>query len=237
MLGEHVLDAFQRIGGGRRRQRALDDGDLVRLALAGLDNGLGVAFADLDPVGADEGGAAVDRPHVDLDDIDAFVLRALQQLGIGLHVGIMDDNRRRLFRNQRRHRLRAGTGAPIGVAHDHLHAVRFELLLDAREPSLREIEVHRYRHIGDSLAGERGPERALKRLVEALLRNHRHARQYRQNQRRTAPAPDVSLTRNQDIPPCGFAAPSALPLWIETICSWMDLTRCPPAARFPRCAD
>ena len=40
VLGEHVLDALQRVGAGGGRQRALDDRDLVRLALAGLDDRL-----------------------------------------------------------------------------------------------------------------------------------------------------------------------------------------------------
>ena len=123
MLGEHVLDALERVGAGRRRQRALHDRDLVRLALAGLHHRLGVALADLDPVGADEGRAAIDRAHVDLDDVDAFVLGALHQLGVGLDVRIVHDDRRRLLRDQRGHRLRAGIGAPVRITHDHLHAV------------------------------------------------------------------------------------------------------------------
>ena len=61
MLGEHVLDALQRIGARRGRQRALHDRDLVRLAFAGLDDRLGVLLADLDPVRADE-SRCCDRP-------------------------------------------------------------------------------------------------------------------------------------------------------------------------------
>ena len=173
MLGENVFDAFQRIGAGGGRQRALDDGDLVGFALARLYHGLGVAFADLDPVGADKGRAAIVRAHVDLDDVDAFVLRALQQLGIGLHVRIMDHHHRRLFRDQRGHRLGAGIGAPVRVAHDHLDAVGFEFILETRKPALGQVEIHRDRNVGYGLAGQRLLEGALKRFVETLLRQRR----------------------------------------------------------------
>ena len=75
---------------------------LLDLPSQALHDRLGVLLADLDPVGADEAGAAIGRAHVDLDDVDAVVLGALQQLGVGLHVGIVDDHHGRLLRDQRR---------------------------------------------------------------------------------------------------------------------------------------
>ena len=97
------------------------------------------------------------------------------QLGVGLHVGIVEDHHRRLFGDQRGHRLRAGVGAPVGVAHDHLHAVGLEFFLEAGEPAFGQVEIHRHRNVGDGLALERFLERALKRFVETLLRQRRRA--------------------------------------------------------------
>ena len=145
MLGEHVLDALERVGAGGRRQRALHDRDLVRLALAGLDDRLCVLLADLDPVRADEARAAIGRAHVDLDDVDALVLGPLQQLGVGLDVWIVNDHDGRLLGDQRRHRLRARIGVPVRIAQLEFDAIGLELLLEARVPALRQVEVHRDR--------------------------------------------------------------------------------------------
>ena len=168
MFGQNVLDALERIGRGRRREGALDDGDLVGLAVAGLDDRLRVLLADLDPVGADEGGRRIGRAHVDLDDEDALLLGALQQLGVGLHVRVMDDDDGGLLRDERGHGLRAGIGVPVGIAQLELDAIGLKLLLQAAEPAFRQIEIHRDRDIGDGLAGERGAKARLERLVETV---------------------------------------------------------------------
>ena len=167
------------------------------------------------------------RAHVDLDDVDALGLGALQQLGVGLHVGVMDDDSRGLLRDQRRHCLRAGIGAPVGVADHDLHAIGLEASLDAGEPTLGEIEVHRHRNVGDGLAGEGLLERTLKRLVESLLGKCRGA--HRANQRRSAGEPADPAGRvgfNHDL--------------VSSVCVSSPrryFVKYLPAARFPHCAD
>src|SRR4029079_13560563 len=121
--------------------------------------------------------------HVDLDDVDALVLGALHQLGIGLYVRIVNDDRRRFFGEPRGKRLWTGTRTPVRVAHDDLHAVGLELLLDAGEPAFGQVKVHGDRNVGHRLAGQGLLEGRLEGLIEPLC----GGRQYRERAERRGP--------------------------------------------------
>jgi hypothetical protein len=138
------------------------------LPFAGVDHGLGVLLADVDPVGADECGRRLRRAHVDLDDVDAFVLGLLDQLRVGLHVGVVDHDHCRLLGDERGEGLRAGVGVPVRVAHDDLDARGLELALQAGGPAFGEVEAHRDRDEAHGLAGQRLLVALAERFIQAL---------------------------------------------------------------------
>jgi hypothetical protein len=149
---------------------ALDEGDLGRRPLAGgtmVDERPGFLLAERDPIGADVGIGRGDGRHVDLKDLDAVVLSALQQTRIGLNVGIVDDQQVRLFRDRRGQRLRAGVGAPVGVADVEGEAQRLRFLAPDRRPGFGEVETHRDRDEDDLLALQRVEILAAADLIEA----------------------------------------------------------------------
>ena len=89
MLRQHVGDAALEIDIRRAGHDALHEGDLGRGAFARramIDQRLGFFFAERDPVGADIGIGRRHRRHVDLQHLDAVVLRALEEPGVGLNV-------------------------------------------------------------------------------------------------------------------------------------------------------
>ena len=154
-LAEGVLDALHHAAVRPGGRLALQDGHLAaRAGAAFVDDALRFRLADADPVGADIDVRIVVRPHVDLDDVNSRLFGALQQLRVGLDVGIVNDENVRLFRDERGDRLRAGVRAEMRIADFELHAEPIGLFLHDRRPAFGEVDAHRDRHEGDRLAGE-----------------------------------------------------------------------------------
>jgi hypothetical protein len=169
MFGENVLGAFHHAAirpGGRL---SLQYRDLAaRSGAAFVDNGLRLRFANADPVRTDIGVRIVVRPHVDLDDVNAGLLGALQQARVRLNVGVVNDNDVRLFRDQRGQGLRAGVSAEMRVANLELHPEFISLLFQDRRPSLGEVDAHGDGNEGDRLACEHFEIVGASRIVDAL---------------------------------------------------------------------
>ena len=135
MFGEDVLGALQHSAvrpGGRLPDQYRDLPACP--GAAAIDDRLRLRFADGDPIGADIGVGIVVRPHADLDDVNAGVFGALQQLRIRLDIEIMGDDDVRLFRYQRGDGLRADVGAEMRVADLEFHPEAIGLLLQRRQP-------------------------------------------------------------------------------------------------------
>ena len=96
VVGEDVIVGVELVEVGGRGRLALEDGDLARLArplAAMVDERLRLDQANLHPVGADVSVGRIDRLEIDLQHLDAGLDRALLKLGVGLEVGIVDDQR------------------------------------------------------------------------------------------------------------------------------------------------
>ena len=138
-----------------------------------IDQRFGFLFAERDPVGADIGIGGRHRRHVDLQHLDAVVLRALEEPRVGLNVGIMDDQEIRLFRDRGGQRLGAGVGAPVRIADLEGVAERGRLLAPDRRPGFGDVEAHRDRDEDDLLALDPGEIVAAADLVEAGILGER----------------------------------------------------------------
>jgi hypothetical protein len=194
MFAEDVVGAFHHSTirpGGRL---PLQDGNLAaRAGAAFIDDRLRLRLADPDPVGADIDVGIVVRPHVDLNDVDAGFFGAFQKLGVGLNVGIVDDNNVRLLRDERGDGLGAAIRAELRVPDLELHAETVGLFFHDRRPPLSEVDAHCDRDEGDRFALERleviGAPRIVDSLGDGVRRNGQ--REHEPEGRR-----DLSLSHN-----------------------------------------
>ena len=107
------------------------------------------------------------RRHVDLQHLDAVVLRALEEPRVGLNVGIMDDQKIGLFGDRGGQRLGAGICAPVRIADLERIAERGRLLTPDRRPGLGDVEAHRDRDEDHLLALDPAEIVAAADLIEA----------------------------------------------------------------------
>ena len=94
-------------------------------------------------------------PHIDLHHVNPFGLGLGDQLGVGLHVGVVDHDDRGFLCDQRGKGLGAGIGVPVGVTHHHFHASRFELFFQALVPADGQVKAIGHRDECDRFACER----------------------------------------------------------------------------------